>query len=142
MILPKRNAENYLPPLIINEYDQIHAYIKQGKRLPEIKQMIALPAEQVEKMYISVLRNSRNVKDRKIAKVTTGVLLAVAGFLLIRANMLGILKSIQAKKGDENLYNTSHFYELQHPFWLLVFGLMLIMGLILLIDGVFSKSKI
>jgi len=144
MIIPKRKAEDYTPPAIINEYDQIIVYIKEGKNLTQIKGLMptAMPDEQIEKIYISALKHIREAKDKKRGLIVIGLFLFLTGLWLGLRNIGNILNQIRVKSGDENFFVKSNFFEFQHPFWLLLFGTMAMAGMILLINGIFNKPKI
>ncbi|GAB4125792.1 MAG: hypothetical protein OHK0045_00520 [Raineya sp.] len=144
MIIPKRKAEDYTPPAIINEYDQIFVYVQQKKNLAQIKELMAgkLDDAKIERMYLNVLRDFRKAKDRHKATIMTGFILLGVGIWLIFRNLQSILQQMQQKRGDENLYVNSSFFEFKHPFWLLVFGTMAVIGFILLITNAFKKIKI
>jgi uncharacterized membrane protein (UPF0182 family) len=144
MIIPKRRADDYTPPAIINEYDQIHQYIREGKTLSQIKSLMsnAISEEKIDQMYLHVLRHLREAKDEKTGTIVMGFILFFVGLWLSVRNVSSILQQIQTTKGDENFYVTSSFFEFKHPFWLLIFGTMFVSGLILLVNGVFKKIRI
>ncbi|KOY86137.1 hypothetical protein AD998_08245 [bacterium 336/3] len=144
MIIPKRKAEDYTPPAIINEYDQIHVYIKEGKNLTEVKGLMptAMPDEQIEKIYMNVLKHTREARDKKRGVIAIGLFLFFMGLWLGLRNIGNILKQMSVKSGDENFYVTTSFFEFQHPFWLLLFGTMVVAGMILLVNGLFTKIRI
>lgn len=144
MIIPKRKAEDYTPPAIINEYDQIFVYISQKKTLAQIKEIMAGKIEEamVEKMYVNVLRDLRKAQDKQKGSVIMGFILLGSGVWLIFRNLQSILVQMQQKTGDENFYVNNSFFEFKHPFWLLIFGTMAVIGFILLITNAFKKVKI
>jgi hypothetical protein len=144
MIIPKRKAEDYTPPAIINEYDQIFVYIREKKNLAQIKDIMAGQLDEaiIEKMYVNVLRDVRKAQDKQKGSVIMGFVLLGSGLWLIFRNLRSILNQMQQKTGDENLYVTDTFFEFKHPFWLLIFGTMTIIGFILLITNAFKKIKI
>ncbi len=144
MIIPKRKAEDYTPPAIINEYDQIFVYIREKKNLDQIKEIMAgqLDDAIIEKMYVNVLRDVRKAQDKQKGSVVMGFVLLGSGLWLIFRNLQSILNQMQQKTGDENFYVTDTFFEFKHPFWLLIFGTMAVIGFILLITNAFKKIKI
>lgn len=144
MIIPKRRADDYTPPDIINEYDQIFVYIREKKNLAQIKEIMAgqLDEALIEKMYLNVLRDLRKAQDKQKGSVIMGFVLLGSGLWLIFRNLRSILNQMQQKTGDENFYVTDTFFEFKHPFWLLIFGTMAIIGFILLITNAFKKIKI
>ncbi len=144
MIIPKRKAEDYTPPAIINEYDQIFVYIREKKNLAQIKEIMAGQLDEaiIEKMYVNVLRDVRKAQDKQKGSVIMGFVLLGSGLWLIFRNLRSILNQMQQKTGDENFYVTDTFFEFKHPFWLLIFGTMTIVGFILLITNAFKKIKI
>lgn len=144
MIIPKRKAEDYTPPAIINEYDEIFVYISQKKNLAQIKQIMKdrLDEAMIEKMYTNVLRDLRKAQDKQKGSIFMGFVLLGSGIWLITRNLQSILVQIQQKTGDENFYVNDSFFEFKHPFWLLIFGTMAIIGFILLITNAFKKIKI
>lgn len=144
MIIPKRKAEDYTPPAIINEYDQIFVYIQEKKNLAQIKELMAgkLDETKIEKIYLNVLRDFRKARDKQNATIMMGFVFLGTGVWLIFRNLQSILQQMQQKTGDENFYVTSSFFEFRHPFWLLIFGTMAVIGFILLVTNVFKKIKI
>ncbi|MFN3315871.1 MAG: hypothetical protein ACK40K_03600 [Raineya sp.] len=144
MIIPKRKAEDYTPPAIINEYDQIFVYIREKKNLAQIKEIMAGKLDEaiIEKIYLNVLRDVRKVQDKQKGLVVMGFILLGTGILLIFRNLQSILNQMQQKTGDENFYVNNSFFEFKHPFWLLIFGTMAVIGFILLITNAFKKIKI
>lgn len=144
MIIPKRKAEDYTPPAIINEYDQIFVYIRQKKNLAQIKEAMAgkLDEQTIEKLYLNVLRDVRKAQDKQKGAVFMGFTLLGSGIWLISRNLQSILHQIQQRTGDENFYVSDSFFEFKHPFWLIIFGTMAVAGFILLLTNVFKKIKI
>ena len=144
MIIPKRKAEDYTPPSIINEYDQIFVYIQEKKNLSQVKEIMAgkLDETMIEKMYLNVLRDVRKAQDKQRGTLVMGFVLLGVGILLILRNLQSILNQMQQKTGDENFYVNNSFFEFKHPFWLLIFGTMAVIGFILLITNAFKKIKI
>jgi len=144
MIIPKRKAEDYTPPAIINEYDQIFVYIRQKKNLAQIKELMAgkLDEAKIEKIYTNVLRDWRKAQDKQKGSIFMGFTLLGSGVWLISRNLQSILTQMQQKTGDENFYVTTSFFEFKHPFWLLIFGTMTVIGFILLVTSTFKKVKI
>ncbi|MDX1904865.1 MAG: hypothetical protein SFU27_11975 [Thermonemataceae bacterium] len=143
MIIPKRKAEDYTPPSVINEYDQIYEYIKAKKTLAEIKMLVAMPEEQTEKMYIKVLKSIREQKDKKMGVFVMGATFFVAGLSFLVLNIKSILFQIGQNNSQtrQTIEENSKFFEFQHPLWLLIFGLMTTIGLLLVIGSIFSKPK-
>jgi uncharacterized membrane protein (UPF0182 family) len=144
MIIPKRKAEDYTPPAIINEYDQIFVYVRQKKNLTQIKELMAgkLDEAKIEKIYTNVLRDWRKVQDKQRGSIFMGFALLGSGVWLISRNLQSILTQMKQKTGDENFYVTTSFFEFKHPFWLIIFGTMAVIGFILLITNAFKKVKI
>lgn len=144
MIIPKRKASDYQRPEIINEFDEIYQYIQQKKTLQEIQILMKdkLTTSETEKLYLSVLKELRQVKDRQRGLIAIGLILLTLGSWLCFRNISNILHQISIKTGDENFYVTSSFFEFAHPFWLIIFGSMAMSGLLLVLSNLFQKPRI
>ncbi len=144
MIIPKRKASDYQRPEIVNEFDEIHKYIQEKRTLREIQVIMEgrMSDEAIEKLYIRVLKEIRRAKDRQRGFIIIGLIFLSIGLWLSLRNISNILHQMRVKTGDENFYVKNSFFEFAHPFWLLIFGTMVVSGLILVLTNLFQKPRI